>query len=192
MDSLVALVDTDRTNAVASWALTSVLVAAAVWSVLAGAYLWAGFVAVVVAAVFLPSAIRGDWTVTVPWPHLLVVAAAAVARTLGIYAELAGYVSIATLAVLTVVELSSFTPVEMTRRFAVVFGVLTALALQAWLTIGRFYSDRWIGTDYLTSQTELQWDFVVVSLVALGLGIASEWYLARAGSDDAAGRTAPG
>lgn len=183
METLTEIVRTDRRSAVAAWGLTLVLALAAAASARTGAYLWAGLVVVIVAVVVLPPVADRDWTATVPWPHLLAVTVAVVVRASGAYRELAGYVAVASLAVLVVVELDAFTPVEMTRRFAVLFGVLTTMAIQGWWAVGQFYSDRWFGTDFITTQTELQWDFVVVSAVAVALGVLSEVYLATAAGD---------
>jgi hypothetical protein len=67
----------------------------------------------------------------------------------------------------------------MTRRFAVAFAVLTTLAVQALWTVAQYASDLWLGTDLLTSQTELQVDVVLVTVVGLTMGVAFEWYFAR-------------
>ena len=48
----------------------------------------------------------------VPWPLPLVGAAAMIIWMLGIYGEIAGYLAIATLALIVVIELDAFTSVE--------------------------------------------------------------------------------
>lgn len=187
MDSLAAIEGTDSANAVGSWALTLVLVAAVLESLRTGDLLWAGFVLVCVAVVVLPPLAYRNWHVTVPWPHLLVVTGAVVVRALEFYGEVAGFLALAALATVVVVELATFTEVELTPRFAVVFGVLTTLALQGWWTIAQYYVDRLLGTGFLFTQRELQVDFVAVAVVAFVLGVVSEWYLATATDEDVAG-----
>lgn len=67
----------------------------------------------------------------VPWPLLSVAALAVVLRAVGIYPDIAGYVAITSIALLLVVELDVYTEVELSRRFAIVFAVMTTMALQA-------------------------------------------------------------
>lgn len=177
MATLDALVHGERTNALLAWALTSVVGLAAVESLLTDALLWAGFALVVVAVAALPAVWTGDWQVIVPWPLLAAAAVAMVVRAAGLYLETAGYLAVASLALVVVVELDAFTAVEMSRRFAVAFAVMTTMAIQGWWTVAQFYSDRWLGSDLLRSQTELQWDFVTVTVVGLVLGGLFELYV---------------
>lgn len=170
--------------AASSWLLTLVLVVTAIRSVGHAAPVWAGFVGLSAAVAALPAAITGDWRATVPLAHLFVFVVAVLVRATGAYLELTGYVAVAALATVVVVELDAFTDIEMTRRFAVAFGVLTTLALQGWWTVAQFYSDRWFGTDLLTTQLELQLDLVAVSVVALVLGLLSELYLETVSTDE--------
>jgi hypothetical protein len=67
----------------------------------------------------------------------------------------------------------------LSRRFAVVFATMTTMSLQAFWIIAQYYSDRWLGTAFLRTQLELQWDIVYVTAVGIGLGILAEWYFAR-------------
>jgi hypothetical protein len=114
-----------------------------------------------------------------PWTLLSVAAIAVIARIAGVYPEAAGYVAIASLAIVVVVELDVFTPIHLSRRFAVGFAVLTALAMEAVWIVVQFSSDRWLGTGYLSSQTELQKDIVIVSVVSFAIGVIFFWYLRR-------------
>lgn len=182
MESRPQIDDTGRTRALAGWALTLVLAVAAVESLRSRALLWGGFLGVCVATTMFPAVVTGDWQATVPVSILVVIVLAALVRATGAYVEIAGYVALASLATLVVVELDAFTAVEMTRRFAIVFGVLTTMAIQGWWTVGQFYSDRWLGTDFITTQPELQVDFVAVSIVAFAIGGLSEWCLGVASS----------
>ncbi|NHN47943.1 hypothetical protein G9464_10080 [Halostella sp. JP-L12] len=179
MASLDALTRSEPVNAALSWLFASVVVLAAVESVFTAAYLWAGFAFLVAAVTAVPPLLSGDWTMVVPWPLPLVAAAAAAARAVGLYPEIAGYVAVAALALVAVVELDAFTSVEMSRRFAVAFAAMTTLAVQALWTVAQFASDVWLGTDFLTTQRELQVDIVAVTVVAVVMGAAFQWYFAR-------------
>lgn len=178
------LVHPERRNAILAWALTGAVALGGVESLLTDAVLWGGFALLVVAVTAAPALSARDWTVIVPWPLPFFAALAVLVRALGAYHEIAGYVAIATLALVVVVELDAFTPVEMSRRFAIGFAVLTTMAFQGLWTVTQFYSDRWFGTAFLRSQTELQWDYVAVTAVGLVMGVVFERYLEQSEPDD--------
>ena len=172
-----ALTRDERVNALLGWFLTGALALGAAESLYTGAVLWAGLTLVVVAAAVLPPLVTRTWTVMVPWP---VVALGAVAALLqGRSPELAGYLAVATLALLAVVELDAFTPVEMSRSFAVGFAALTTLAVQGCWIVAQYYSDRLLATAFLRSQRELQWDIVLVTGVSVAVAAGFQWYFRR-------------
>lgn len=119
-----------------------------------------------------------------PWPIILVATLAVLARLTGMYPEAAGYIAITALALLIVVELDRFTSIQLSRRVAVGFAVLTTMAIEAVWIIVQFGSDQWLGTSYLTTQTALQWDIVIVTVVSLAGGVVFYWYLTRHEPDD--------
>lgn len=176
-----ALTHNKRINAAIEWALTGVVVLAAVESFLTNAFLWGGVTLLIAAIIAVPAFVTGDWTLMIPWPLVLVTVFALIVRTFGLFIETAGYVTIAGLALILVIELNAFTSVDMTRRFAIGFTILTTMAIQGLWTIAQFYSDHWLGTSFLRSQTELQWDFVIVTIVAIVMGGLFEWYFQRVG-----------
>lgn len=159
-----------QTNALLGWALTAVVAVAAVGTLLSGGVVWGGFWLALVVALALPAAVSREWTLIVPWLLPLSGVVAVVLRTTGGFPETAGYVAVTTLALVVVVELDRFTRVDMSREFTVGFAVMTTMALQAVWTVVQFASDRWLDTEFLRSQTELQVDFVVVTVVALVVG----------------------
>lgn len=173
----------ERTNAIVGWVLLGVVALSAVQSLLAERYVWAvvevGFVAVAA----LPALALRDWRVLVPWPVLAVGAAALAAASLGLHQELTAYTALAAVSIVGVAELEAYTEVEMSRRFAIVFAVLTTMALQGLWTILQYYADEFLGTNYIVSQADLQWDFVLVTLVAFVVGGAFELYFKRAEGD---------
>ncbi|WP_226483351.1 hypothetical protein [Natrinema amylolyticum] len=190
--ALEELVRDERMNAVIGWSLTGIVALGAIESILTGVLLWGGFELVIVATVSVPALITNDWTAMVSWPLLAVATLSAVAGLVGFPSETVVYLAIATLALVIVVELETFASVELSRRFAVIFAVLTTMALQALWTIMQFYSDQWLGTEYLHSQTELQWDFVIVTVVGLVFGGLFQWFAGRFEPAGAVARAANG
>ena len=177
--TLKHLVHGQRANAVIGWGLTGIVALSAIGSALTAAILWCGLALLVVVVASMPALATRDWTAMLPWPVLSVAAVAVIARAIGLGPEAAGYLIVATLALMVVVELEVFTSVELTRRFAVAFAVMTTMALQALWTVAQFFSDRWFGTAFLRSQTELQQDIVIVTIIGFVLGALFEWYLVR-------------
>ncbi|ELZ17346.1 hypothetical protein C477_13985 [Haloterrigena salina JCM 13891] len=190
--TLAELIRDERINAIIGWLLVSIVALGGLENVFTGILLWGGFELLIVVAVAAPALTTGDWTAVVSWPLLAVVAFAAVAGAAVFPFETSVYITVATLALIVVVELEAFTAVELSRRFSVGFAVLTTMALQALWTVAQFYADRWLGTEYLRSQTELQWDFVVVTVVGLALGGIFQWYVVRFQPAGAVDRAANG
>lgn len=168
-----------RRNAITGWVFVGVLVTVAVGRILNGALLDGGFSLLLAGVAAVPSVRTRDWTAMVPWPVLFGAALAVVARGLGVVPELAGFLAISMLALLVVVELDLFTPVELGRRFAVSFAVMTAMAIEALWIIVQFYVDVWFGTEFLTTQTALQRDIVLLTVVGLAVGGIYYGYMTR-------------
>ena len=124
------LVRGERMNATLGWMSLTIVVLVALRNVVGGAVLWTGFAVVVAAVTAAPAVSTGEWTTFVPWPLGVLLAAAFVGQAFGIAPEVAGYVAVATLALVVAVELDTFTEVDMSRRFAVVFAVLLTMALE--------------------------------------------------------------
>lgn len=183
VNSIVApfdvLAQSEPLNALIGWVSVGILILAIGYSLLSDAPLWAGFSFAISVAIVLPPWSTGRWSVMVPWPLSVISAIAVLVGGFGIAPEIAGYFAVAALALITAVELDAFTPVEMSRRFAVGFAVLTTLAVQGVWIILQYYSDLWLDTDFLTSQVELQIDIVLVTVVGSAMGVVFEWYFAR-------------
>lgn len=190
--ALDGLAHDERTNAVVGWLLLGIVAVDAIENLLRDVPLWGGFELFVVAVASVPALVTREWTAMVPWPILSITAFAVLAGTAVVPFETTVYLAIASLAFVVVVELEAFTSVRLSSRFAVGFAVLTTLALQALWTIAQFYSDAWLGTDFLRTQTELQWDFVVVTAVGLVLGAIFQWYFVRFESVGTAGERTNG
>lgn len=166
-------------NAILGWLLMAVMGLAVVQYSLAGEWLWGSFTLGCLLVSLIPPWNMRNWKAMAPGPLLLIVTVGVLAGGNQIYSETAGYVAVGSLGVLIAIELDIFTSVEMTRRFALGFAVLSTLAVQGLWTIGQYYSDLWLETSFLTSQRELQIDIVIVTVVGLTTGLLSEWYFTR-------------
>ncbi|QLH81760.1 hypothetical protein [Halosimplex pelagicum] len=168
-----------RANAAVAWASVGALVAVAAASALAGDLPWSLLALALAVPVAAPAVAAREPTATVPWAIAVVSAAAAAGPWVGVPAEIAGYLAVAAFATAAVVDLVAFTSVELSRGFAAVSVALTTMAAQAVWTVAQFYSDAWLGTGYLGSKTELQWDLVAATAVAVAAGVAFRWYAER-------------
>lgn len=176
---LKALVRDERVNAVLGWTMAGVVALAAIESFLSDAALWGSLALLIVSVVALPAAVTGRPAAMVPWPIPFVAAVAVLGHAFEFYPDVTGYVAIGTVALILVVELDVYTEVELSRRFAVIIATMTTMAIQAFWIIAQYYSDQWLGTAFLVSQTELQWDIVYVTTVGIALGTLAEWYFDR-------------
>lgn len=174
--------DTDSTadvQATVSWLFVATIVLTALISFAWEPLLWCGFLLVLAAVTALPALVFRDWTAMVPWPLPAAAAVAALIRAFSFYREFAGYLAIVVLALIVVIELDLFTSVELSQRFAVVFGVMVTMALEAVWIVAQHYSDLYFETELLRSQAELQWDIVVVTFTATAVGLLYQWYAVR-------------
>jgi len=187
MAPLDSVLRDEPANGVLGWGSTVGVGLVALVNALRGDLVWAGLSLLVALVIVLPPLSSREWTVMVPWPLPVVAALALASHTAGWYPEWAGYLALSSFALVVVLDLDVFTSAEFSRRFAVAFVVMTTMAVQGLWSVAQFYSDRWLGTAYLTTQTELQWDFVAVTVVALVFGGLFELYAERvrhAGSHD--------
>lgn len=176
MVSVASLHDDDRVNALLGWLALGLIIVTAVGSVRYDDLLWGLFAFVVVAVTALPAVWARDSRMMVPWVLPVVAAVAIVVRAFGITGETAGHVAITALALIVVVELEAYTSVDMSRRFAIVFAVLTSMALIGLWTIAQYFSDLWLGSNFIRSQVDIQQDFVYVTVIAFLMGGFFEWY----------------
>jgi hypothetical protein len=169
----------ERVNAAIGWTVAGIVLVAAAVSFVTNAPIWGGFSLSFLAVIVLPAVVARDWTALVPWLPFAVGAIAVATGIGGLDPGAAGSVALASLAVSIVVELDVFTLIRLSRRFAVAFAVLTTLALEAVWIIVQFFSDQWLGTGYLRTQTELQADIVIVTVVGFVMGGLFYSFLAR-------------
>jgi hypothetical protein len=164
------------TNATLNWLLIAAALLTAVTSLLVDSLLGGILALAAVVVLVTPAAVRRDWRVMLPWPLALAIAIGLVARSLRYAPEVTGYVVVSAVSLAVVVELDAFSEVEMSRRFAVLFALMTTLAFQTAWSIGQYYSDQLLGTEFIRSQTELQWDFFAVMAVSLVMSALFLYY----------------
>jgi hypothetical protein len=180
-DVLARLFRDGWTNAVVAWVLVAVLGGVLVESVLDVDLLWITFVVATAAIVLVPPVAYREWRVMLPWELLAfalmpILVRAFVGGELGVFAY---YLSVAALALLVTVELHTFTPLEMTHWFAVLFVTMTTMASVAAWTVVRWWSDIVLGTAFLTDNEALMTEWVYVALAGLAAGVIFDAYFRR-------------
>lgn len=168
MPILRALVENERVNAALAWGIVGSIVVAAVLTARQGSALWAGLAATVVVLALVPTVIRWNALVMLPWELLLLAAVPIWVRLFGTL-PIAGFLTVATIALLVTTELDAFTPVEMSPRFAASFVVLATMAAAGLWVIAQWFSDALLGTSFIAGKVELMWDIVYATAFG-GLG----------------------
>lgn len=179
---LGALVEEDRTNATAAWALVAALGVVGSLALASGDLLWAAFVAGVVGVAAAPAVLARAPLVTPPWEVVAVAALPAGAYLLSPgepVRQVVVYVAVVALGLLVVAQLHLVGPVEMPPWFAVGFAVLAALAAAGAWTMLRFAADVYLGTDFLTTADDLMWELVTATAAAVAAGPPFRLYFGR-------------
>ncbi|MFB6220376.1 MAG: hypothetical protein ABEH90_02960 [Halolamina sp.] len=202
MDSSgLSVVEAERRNAVAAWAVVAFLVVAAVSELLVGDPLWAGFVLVVVALAVVPAAVFRDRDAMLPWELLVLAALPVVGRTLiagrtvgriTLTGRVTTYLAVAAIALVIAVEIDLFTSVRMNNRFAVLFVVVATTAAAGIWAVAQWLSDLYLGTALLLGrgpehavEEALMWDFVAATVAGALSGVLFEFYFRRLAATEA-------
>lgn len=180
-DVLARLFRDGRTNAVLSWLLMAVLAGVLVESVLDVDLLWIAFVVATAVIALVPPVAYREWRVMLPWELLAFALMPILVRAffggeLGVFAY---YLSVAALALLVTVELHTFTELEMTHWFAVLFVTMTTMASVAAWTVVRWWSDALLGTAFLTDNEALMTEWLYVALAGIAAGVIFDAYFRR-------------
>lgn len=185
-----------RLNAVVGWLVTAVVGLTAIRSVLTGDLLWGAFAAAVLVLILLPPVAFLSVRTMLPWEILLLAALPILGgsvATLQMTGRVATYLSVAAVALIVAVELHTFTSVEMSPAFAVVFVAITTMAAAGVWAAARWSSDIWLGTAFLdvlgpnedAIERAVMLEFVASTIAGVGAGIVFEFYVrqrARVGS----------
>lgn len=169
----------DPANAAIGWVLVGVLLLAAAATFVVGAPVWCLGALLVAGTITLPALAFRTWRAMIPWPLVALATVATVAAVVGFYRQRAIFAVIVALALVLVIELDSFTRVDLSARFSVVFAVMTTMALEALWIVVQAVADRWFGTSFLGSQVDLQLDIVYVTGLAIVVGLLYRAYTLR-------------
>lgn len=167
------------TNAVLGWVVVAVLAVVAVERALLGELLWSGMAVAVILVALVPPVFARRPTEMLSWEVLALSALPAVLRLFGVLVDAMAYVSVAALALAIVAELDAFTSVEMTPGFSVVFVVVVTMAVAGLWTIGRYFSDAYLGTSLIGGANAAMWDLVAATAIGLVAGLLFELYFHR-------------
>ena len=177
-------------NAVLAWGLVAVMVATAGVAILTGSTLWGGFALAVVAVSLLPPLARRSPRVMLPWEILLAAGLPILGRSVlpvPQFGLATTYVSVAAFALIVAVELHLFTGVKMSAGFAVLFVVVTTVAVAGVWAVARWLADLYLGTSLLlvpgveehVIERALMIEFVVATIVGGFAGVVFELYVRR-------------
>lgn len=175
------------TNAALAWLLLGIVVSFAITSIVFSQLVAAGVAIAVVGVGIAPILSGGSWREMLPFPFLLV---AALPLAVSVFqpdfaTEFVSALSIATLALLVVVDLHLLTAVRMTPWFAVFFVVITTMAVAGFWAVGAgFAHDMW-GTPFVRTNTQLMYVFIAATAGGLVAGGVFRWYFRRRERADA-------
>lgn len=176
------LLSSDRSNAAVVWVLAVGIAAAATGQALLGDWLWAALGWTTATLALVPSARHRTWTVAPPW-WLVVLAAIPLAglvlfpfqaRANAFATRIATYLSIAALSLMVAIYLNTYTDVEMSHRFAVLFVVTTTMALVGLWVLLVGVGDMYLGTDHVAGKADLNKEFVAAFVTGLLGGVLFE------------------
>lgn len=175
-----------QTNAAIAWALVVALAAVGVGALVTGSALWTTFaVTLVVLALFPPLALRSP-KVMLPWEVLLLAALPIFDAGLGVgmTGYVTSYLSVAAIALVLAVELQTFTSVQMTSGFAIIFVVVTTMAAAALWALFRWSVAGILGVPFPTNHDAIMWEFVYSAVGGFGAGVIFELYFRRLGRSE--------
>lgn len=119
-----------------------------------------------------------------PWEVLVIAAIPIIVRSFEISSlanEIATYTAMAAVALIIAVELHIFTNVKFNHSFAILFTVVSTLALAGIWSIARFLMDIYLGTNFLTTNEALMQEYLQVLAAGIVAGILFDSYFRRRG-----------
>lgn len=179
-----------RINAVLAWMVVVAVVLIAVGSFYTGDVLWAGFAGAVAALMLVPPVAFLSVRTMLPWEILLLAGLPILGRAVATFrlsSQIASYLSVAALALIVAVELHSFTSVEMSPTFAVVFVAIATMATAGVWAVVRWGLDVTLGTTFMfqsgLTEAEIErgvmLEFVASTAAGLLGGLIFEFYVRR-------------
>ena len=185
-----ALLSTTRTNALLGWGLFVLVVVTALTSLVVGQRTWSLFALGLAVLVVIPPVTLRSPQAMIPWEIILLGAVPVLVHSLvtfPLFGRVTMYLSVAAIALVVAIELHTFTSVQMTVGFAVLFVVITTLAAAGIWAVVRWLSDLYLGTGLVldpaltpTEQEEqLMWDFVASTVAGVLAGAIFQVYVRR-------------
>lgn len=174
-------IERGKRNALAAWILIVSVGVAVLASVLDGDYLWAGFGLVALAVVLIPVGTYHRATAMVPWESLLLVAIPILSVPFGpvLPRSVAVFLSVAALALVVSVELDAFSAVELSPSFAVLFVVVTTMAIAGAWAVVQWVVDLTTDVHNLQNLRAVMWSLFAATGVGIGAGILFAAYFQR-------------
>lgn len=172
----------ERANAAVAWLLVAALVVVGVEELVVGDFLWAAFAIVVAALALVPPTAYRSRHVMLPWEVLLMAALPVIGLAVGadrLTGHFAAYLAVAAVALVITVELHVFTAVRMTPSFAIVLVVVGTMAAAGLWGLTQWAFDIFLGTELITDNESLMWEFVYSAVAGVGAGIVFEVYFRR-------------
>ncbi len=184
------LLGDQRINAALAWVLVAALLLIAAGSFVRGDVLWAGFAVAVAALALVPPATFRSARTTLPWEILLLGALPILGRAVATFRvshRVATYLSVAALALVVAVELHTFTGVEMSPTFAVVFVAIATMATAGVWAVVRWTLDITLETTFMfepgLTEAEVErtvmLEFVASTVAGVLAGVVFEFYVRR-------------
>ncbi len=161
----------NQANALLSWTFVGLLAVAAIAGFVMGSPIWSLFTICIAVAISLSAVSLRGWTALTPWPLVALSSCATFAVLVGLYRELAVYLTFVAVALVFVIQLLVFTDAGLSGRFAIFFAVLVTMSLEAVWIVAQSASDTFLGTGLIESRVQLQWQIVHVTGIAVVVGI---------------------
>lgn len=168
-------------NAVLAWILVATMGTSVTTSFLAGDVLWAGFGLIAVGITLIPVGTYRRPAAMVPWEVLLFVALPLASVPFGPFLprSVATFFAVAGLALVVAVELDAFTAVELSPAFAVIFVVVTTMAIAGVWAVVQWIADRSMGMQYLQGLHSVMWSLFAATGAGVGAGVVFAAYFQR-------------
>lgn len=168
-----------KVNAILSGVAALYLMVSCVNIMFDGNLTWSMYGFAVLALVFAPSFILEDRKAFVPFEILVLLAVpfAVKGMELGFAANYTlSYFTAATVSLLIITELDTYTSFRTTPRFSVVLLSITTIGVAGLWAVARWLSDIYIGTALIVSEKTLMWEFAAALAAGAFAGIVFNLY----------------
>lgn len=169
-------------NATISWLLLGLAALAGIGGVIATGPLWSIFAVVIVLLGLIPPIAYRSRYVMLPWEVLAMAVLPLIGIALGadrLSSQFVGYLAIAAVGLVIVVELDSFSSIRMSPGFAIVLVVASTMAASALWAMLEWYAAILLDRSFGTTNDELMIEFLYATLAGFVAGITFRTYFKR-------------